>query len=153
MNTGKETELTQAARQVVANSKRGVLATLQPETGFPYASLVELLPLPNGEVVLLLSRLAEHQQYAAVDDRVSLLLAPEMESPNALARPRVTLLGHLLPVAEKELLLRPFTALHPSAVSYAIFTDFAFYRLAVTQVRYIAGFGGMGWIAGEVYRG
>jgi hypothetical protein len=32
------------------------------------------------------------------------------------------------------------------------FPDFPFYRLRVERVRYIAGFGQMGWIKGEAHR-
>ena len=39
-----------------------------------------------------------------------------------------------------------------SARGYIHFPDFHFYRLHVERVRYIAGFGQMGWIKGEAYR-
>ena len=42
--------------------------------------------------------------------------------------------------------------LHPTAASYINFPDFGFYRLRVDRVRYIAGFGQMGWINRETHR-
>ena len=47
--------LAEAARVLVKDANRGILCTLIPEGGFPYGSLTELLPLPDGDIVLFLS--------------------------------------------------------------------------------------------------
>jgi hypothetical protein len=39
-----------------------------------------------------------------------------------------------------------YLAAHPGASAFIDFPDFAFYRLRADRVRYIAGFGRMGWI-------
>jgi heme iron utilization protein len=144
--------LAESARELVRGSAHGVLATLIPEGGYPYASLVEFLPTHDGDVVLFLSRLAEHQHYLAADPRASVLIAPSLGEEHALARPRVTLVGRVELVEDRTAFSDAYAALHPDARGYINFPDFQFYRLRVERVRYIAGFGQMGWIKGERYR-
>lgn len=143
--------LAQAARALVAAHSQGALATLRSEDGYPYASVVDYLPLPGGDVALLLSRLAEHQKYLSVDSRVSLLIAPGLGNPDVLAEARVTLLGDMEAVEDKAQLHDAYLLRHPHAGQYIDFADFLFYRLRVKQVRYIAGFGRMGWLQDKMY--
>ena len=144
--------LAEAARALVKDARRGVLCTLIPEGGFPYGSLVEILPLPDGDVVLFLSRLAEHQHFLQADPRASVVVAPAINDPHALAKPRVTLVGRAEVVEDRTEFADTYAALHPDARGYINFPDFQFYRLHVERIRYIAGFGQMGWIKGEAYR-
>ena len=69
-----------------------------------------------------------------------------------MAQPRVTLVGRAEPVEDRTAFAEAYVRLHPSAASYINFPDFGFYRLRVERVRYIAGFGQMGWIKSETYR-
>jgi heme iron utilization protein len=150
--SGRLSSLANAAREIVRASTHGALATLTTEGGFPYASLVELMPTEDGDVVMFLSRLAEHQHYLAVDSRASVLIAPAMGAEHALARERVTLVGHAELVEDRMAFADAYAALHPDARGYINFPDFQFYHLRVERVRYIAGFGQMGWIEGDTYR-
>ncbi len=144
--------LAATARRLVSDARRGILCTLIPEDGYPYGSLVDLLPLPDGDVAMFLSRLAEHQHYLEADNRASVVIAPHMFDEHALARPRVTLVGRAEPVDDRGTLAQSYVELHPDAAAYIDFPDFRFYRLRVERVRLIAGFGQMGWIAGAAYR-
>lgn len=131
---------------MVAANRRGVLATLLSQEGYPYASMVEYAPLPDGDVILFLSRLAEHQKYLTADPRVSLLVAPDIMAENALAQPRVSLVGRAELVEDRQTMADIYLQYHPNARQYINFADFQFYRLRVEKARYIAGFGRMGWI-------
>ncbi len=148
----RQPTLAEAARALVRVAKRGVLCTLIPEGGFPYGSLTEILPLPDGDVVLFLSRLAEHQHYLTADSRASIVIAPAINDAHALAKPRVTLVGRAEVVEDRAAFAEAYAALHPDARGYIDFPDFQFHRLRVERVRYIAGFGQMGWIRGDAYR-
>ena len=82
----------------------------------------------------------------------SLVVAPAINDQHALAKPRVTLVGRAEVVEDRTEFADTYAALHPDARGYINFPDFQFYRLHVERVRYIAGFGQMGWIKGEAYR-
>ena len=140
------------ARSLVASNRRGVLATLLDNDGYPYASLVDYTPLPNGDALMLLSKLAEHQKYLAADSRASLLVSPSMYDDNALALPRVSLVGRVIRHEEREPFVDLYLSHHPEAAQYIGFPDFAFYQLQVEKARYIAGFGRMGWLTEERYK-
>lgn len=143
--------LSEEARQLVAANRRGVLGTLLPKDGYPYTSMVEYAPLPDGDVILFLSRLAEHQKYLTADPRVSLLIAPDIMAENALAQPRVSLVGRAEPAEDRAAMAEIYLQYHPGARPYINFGDFQFYRLQVEKARYIAGFGRMGWITDGRY--
>lgn len=149
---GQPATLAGAARELVATARRGILCTLIPEDGFPYGSLVELLPLPDGDVAMFLSRLAEHQHYLEADGRASVVIAPHTFDPQAMAKPRVTLVGRVEQMEDRASLAAAYVERHPDAAGYIGFPDFQFYRLRVERARYIAGFGQMGWIKGAAYR-
>jgi putative heme iron utilization protein len=120
--------------------------------GHPYASIVDFVPLENGDVAMFLSALAQHRRFLEVDPRASVLVAPSIMEASALALPRVTLVGRAAPVPKNESLTERYLARHPDARIYVDFPDFQFFRLSVERARYIAGFGEMGWIDGEAYR-
>ncbi len=149
---GPGMNLAATARRLVGQARRGILCTLISEDGYPYGSLVDLLPLPDGDVAMFLSRLAEHQHYLEADSRASVVIAPHMFDEHALAKPRVTLVGRAERVGDRTALSQAYVELHPDAAAYIDFPDFQFYRLRVERVRLIAGFGQMGWISGATYR-
>jgi putative heme iron utilization protein len=129
------------AQALVVKGKFGALSTLTKD-GHPFGSLVAYA---GTQPVLLLSELAEHTQNLRADGRASLLVAESGASPLALGR--VTLLGRCRPVARAEV-EAGYLAVHPDAAGYLALRDFAFWRLDVETVRWVGGFGRMGWIAG-----
>jgi putative heme iron utilization protein len=143
---GGRTALAREALALIAGSPRGVLCTLLPGGGEPYGSLVDILPLADGDAVLFLSGLAEHRKNLDADPRASLLLGPAIGSPEALAQPRATIVGRAEHVADRAEFRDLYLKAHPASAAFVDFPDFAFYRLRASRVRYIAGFGRMGWI-------
>jgi putative heme iron utilization protein len=129
-----------AARQVLRIAAAGSLATLN-EDGSPFASLVTVATSPEGEPLLLLSRLAVHTANLLRDGRASLLLvAPGGESGDPLAGARLSVSGKI-GKDDDPVLRRRFIARHAEATAYADFADFAFYRLHVATAHLVAGFG------------
>jgi len=143
--------LSEAARTLTAAYGQGVLSTLSTDDGYPYGSVVDYLPVANGDVVLLISDLAEHQHYLSRDPRVSLVIAPGLGNPDMLAEARLTLLGQATKISDRTQYLADYLAKHPQAELYIDFADFNFYHISVERVRYIAGFGRMGWLDATDY--
>jgi putative heme iron utilization protein len=149
------------ARELASIARYASLATLT-EDGHPFGSLVAVAADARGRPVLLLSSLAEHTKNLARDDKASLLYftsapasasADDSAADDPLARPRVTLLGscRTVPADEVDDARARYLAAHPEAAQWASFKDFAFYRLEVADVRVVAGFGRMSWVAAEDY--
>jgi len=121
--------------------------------GHPYGSFVTY-GLDEGAPVFLVSVMAEHTRNLQADRRCSLLVAEHGEG-DPLARARATLIGEAQRVdkGEDERVREVFLGTHPNASYYADFKDFHFWRMSVSSVRYIGGYGRMSWIEGEAWTG
>ncbi len=124
-------------------TRAGTLATLDRNTGHPFASLVNVATDVDGAPLILVSRLATHTANLERDGRASLLLA-ETGKGDALAHPRLTVLGAFAPVAadsaDEPRIRRRFLSRHPKSELYADFGDFAFWRMAVVSAHLNGGF-------------
>lgn len=128
-----------AAKKLLREGRSGALATLMPGSGDPYCSLVNVATAVNGAPLLLLSTLALHTKNILADKRVSLML-DERKEGDPLEGARAMLMGTCArasePASESRYLRR-----HPEAQAFASFADFAFYRMEITRVHLVAGFG------------
>ncbi len=141
---------------LLREERDGVLATLSARRdGWPFASVAQYALTAEGDPIFLLSGLAEHTRNLDADSRASFIVqAPGSADP--LAAARVTLLGRAERIASanptRSTLQERYLARHPQAVDYLQLTDFAFFVLRVAEARFVAGFGDMGWIAGDTLR-
>src|SRR5476651_1068485 len=87
-----EAESARLVKSLLRRSRQGALATLTPERGDPYCSLVNVASHPDGSPILLISRLALHTRNVLGDARVSLML-DERAQGDPLEGSRITLAG------------------------------------------------------------
>jgi len=131
------------AKRLLRATRAGALATIDRNTGHPFASLVNVATDSDGAPVILISRLATHTANLEADGRASLLLASGGKG-DPLAYPRLTLIGSFRRVASDDpnepRLRRRFLARHPKSELYAGFGDFAFWRLGVVSAHLNGGF-------------
>jgi putative heme iron utilization protein len=127
----------------------GTLAThsRQPQ-GFPYPSVLPFAPDALHRPTILVSRLAEHTHNLHADPRAGFLVvdAPDGDVLNA---PRVTLLGTFGHVEPEPPVVQRYLRYHPDAERYLVMGDFSFWTLSLERLRYIGGFGTMGWLAAD----
>jgi putative heme iron utilization protein len=128
------------SRRLMRTALKGTLATLDRETGHPYASLILLATEPGGAPTLLISRLALHTRNLKKDSRTSILIDGTGGLGDPLTGGRLTLTGAARPSTSPTALPR-FLARHPSAEGYARFADFSMYELEIVRGHYIGGFG------------
>lgn len=117
--------------------------------GFPYPTLLPFAPDACHRPVILVSRLAEHTRNLLADPRAGFLVAHAPDG-DVLNGPRQTLLGRFEPAAPDvaPALARRYLRYHPDAERYLALGDFTFWVMQVERLRYIGGFGAMGWIDG-----
>ncbi len=115
-------------------SHNGALSTLDPG-GFPYGVVTNILPDYDGSPVFFMARLALHARNIAADNRVSLALA-DFGRPDALTRPRLTLVGHAEQVAAGDFagLSARYVARFPKSRLYLQLPDAALFRIRVLGV-------------------
>jgi putative heme iron utilization protein len=131
------------AKLLLRTSRAGALATIDRNTGHPFASLVNVAADVDGAPLILISRLSTHTANLEKDSRASLLLT-SIGRGDPLAHPRLTVLGDFEPIGRQDpsepRLRRRFLARHPKSEIYAGFADFSFWRLAVVSAHLNAGF-------------
>jgi heme iron utilization protein len=131
------------AKSLLRATRAGALATLDRNTGHPFASLVNVATDSDGAPLILISRLATHTANLEADGRASVLLASAGKG-DPLAHPRLTLLGSFAQVARDDAseprLRRRFLARHPKAELYAGFADFSLWRLDAVSAHLNGGF-------------
>ncbi len=137
---GGEPTAAEASRTLLRRALKGALATLEPGTGVPYASLVTVATEPDGTPLLLLSRLAVHTKNLIADARASLLIDGTGVDGDPLAGGRVTVTGRVR-AASSETARSRFLARHPGAEIYVDFPDFRFFVLDCERAHFIGGFG------------
>jgi putative heme iron utilization protein len=126
------------ARQLLRAARSGCLAT--STAGQPFASLVTPACMPDGSLLLLLSRLSEHTRHLSVDVRCSVMVSGAAVSDNPQTTPRVTVTGVAAAVDDPALKAR-YLAVHPYAELYAGFGDFSTWRVVPMAGLLVGGFG------------
>jgi heme iron utilization protein len=130
------------AKSLLRRSRQGALATLMPNSGDPYCSLVNVASYSDGAPILLISRLAVHTRNILADPRVSLML-DERAAGDPLEGARIMLAGRAEEAGPDRLesLRRRYLNAHPSAATFADFKDFSFFRIGPSGAHLVAGFG------------
>lgn len=142
------------ARTLVHTGRIGTLASHSHRVpGFPFGSVAPYGVDPRGCPTFLFSTMAMHTQNLLADGRASLLVAEPETRDDSLAVARVTLLGSVVRLAGADSVpvRDEYLRRHQNARHWASFGDFAFYRLEVADLYYVAGFGAMGWVDAAEY--
>jgi putative heme iron utilization protein len=142
-------ERARAARQLMRSHRSGVLSSHSlKHPGFPYGSALPHATDHAGRPIVLISHLAEHTHNVEADARVSYIVCGR--GAGLQAEPRATLLGHIRPDDAVQTAQR-YLRLYPDHEQYLQIGGFRFFVVEPVQVRYIQGFGGLHWLAGESY--
>jgi putative heme iron utilization protein len=130
------------AKRLLRAIRSGALATIDRNTGHPFASLVTVATDHDGTPLLLMSQLSAHTRNLDADARASILLSQGGKG-DPLAHPRLTVIGRAVKQSDEQVRARlrsRFLARHPKAALYADFGDFAFWRLEIEGGHLNGGF-------------
>ena len=103
-----------------------------------------------GRPIFFISSMAMHTHNLRQDPRASLLVTQPDVSGDPLGAARLTLLGDVTEAPASEV-RDLYLSRYENAKFWQDYTDFAYYRLQVSGVYFIGGFGVMGWISAEDY--
>lgn len=126
-------------RRLLRQARGGSLATLERDTGHPYASLVNVATDLSGRPILFISRLAWHTRNLEKNPKASLLVS-EPAAADDLAAARITVIGEFAR-NDDEGVRTGYLTHHPEARIYLDFADFSFWLMKPERVHAIAGFG------------
>lgn len=138
-----------AARALFQSQSNAVLCSLHAGLdGWPFGSIVPYAVLANGDPVVFLSDIAEHTKNLQQDARASLFLADPAarDRPQAGARLSMLVRARCPEGAEAAAAEAAYFARFPQAAAMRSAHGFSCWVLEVDRIRWIAGFGEMGWI-------
>ena len=154
-STAPEPSHAERVRTLLVSERVGTLATQsQRHAGWPFASVMPYALIDDASPLFLISGMAIHTQNLLGDPRASLLVMQSGGDADPLGSPRATLLGNVTRIDEATGAVRnAYLERHPSAKYWIDFSDFSFFRLEVTDIYFVGGFGVMGWVSADDYRG
>ena len=142
------------ARTLAYLAYTGTLATLsRRHPGHPFASVMPYSLDDAGRPLFLISTMAMHTQNLEADPRASLLVMQPGWDGDPLAAARLTLMGDVrrVPDADTAAARERYLARHERARYWVDFEDFAFWRLAISELYFVGGFAAMDWVTAADY--
>lgn len=149
-----EPSFAERARTLMHLGRIGSLSTLScKQPGYPFGSVMPYGLDDGGHPVFLISTMAMHTQNLQANPHSSLLVTQPDASGDPLGASRVTLLGNVVAISEKDLAEARtlYLARYANSKYWVDFEDFSFYRMEVVDVYYVGGFGVMGWVSASEY--
>ena len=147
-------ELT-AVRALFARETHGVLCTGHAAAGgWPYGSVVPYAVLARGDVAIFVSDIAEHTRNLLNDRRATLLVRDsESDTPQADARHAMMARARRPDGDEAKAVEQAYFDRFPGAARMREAHGFSAWLLECERIRWIAGFGAMGWIGRATWTG
>lgn len=150
-------EKVQLAYDLISQEKNGILSTHSLEMeGYPFGSLTPYVVDQNGQVIILVSDLAQHTKNMKANPKVSLTISQTSTEENKQATMRATYLGQAKKIEREDeeypTISERYIKEFPQAKNYFDTHDFYFYRLEFARIRMIAGFGKIYWVEPEEWR-
>lgn len=145
--TGTDDELI-AVRALFARETHGVLCTGHAlADGWPYGSVVPYAVLDDFDVAIFVSDIAEHTRNLRADPRATLMVRDSAShDPQADPRHAMMVRARCPDGEEAAALERAYFTRFPASERMREAHGFSVWRLECERVRWIAGFGSMGWI-------
>lgn len=137
------------ASEFLRAQRYGVLSTHSRSVpGYPFGSITPYVLGAAGEPVIYISTLAEHTKNVAADPRVSLTVFDPTDAADPQAGARLTVLADAYALTGEAAAAAGarYYRYFPAARAYADTHDFGFYALRAVRLRFIGGFGKIGWI-------
>jgi hypothetical protein len=142
------------SRTLFALQSYGTLCTISSSTpGFPFGSITPYCFDAQGRIVIYISLIAEHYKNLKAEPRASMLVEHRLDPrpPQERARASAFTVFEEVPAAERDEVQRRYEARFPSSINYEIAHNFTFMRGALDRIRWIGGFGEVGWVSGEQF--
>src|SRR4051812_34124247 len=144
----------QALRELLLQQEIAALGTLHQ--GEPFVSMVPYALLPDGALVVHVSRLASHTRDMEEHPGVSVLVLAERAADEpAQALARATLQGEAQPLAPDsaghEAARGAYLARFPASEPMFGFADFSLFRIVPRSARFVGAFAQAGSLTGAQY--
>lgn len=141
-------------RTLVYRTSIGTLSTMsEKHPGSPFGSLMPYGLDDSGRPLFLISTMAMHTHNLVNDPKASLFVSQTDSGGDPLDASRVTLMGEVTKVPEDETpaVRELYLSRYKNASYWVDYDDFSFYRMEITDIYFVGGFGAMGWVTAQEY--
>ena len=136
-------------RTLLTSERNATLCTAHAAMdGWPFGSIVPYALTPQGDAVVFLSDISEHCKNLQADPRATLFVADRTASDEPQSGPRHAMLAKArCPEGDEQAAAEAlYFARFPHAERMRSAHGFQVWLLECQRIRWIAGFGAMGWI-------
>ena len=140
-------EYEKLAINLMRNCREGVLSTVSKKyEGYPFGSFVTFISGADRSIIFYASDIAQHTINLKNNSKACITLFNLSEGDKQDSA-RLSLLGDVKKIdKDVEETSRQFIEFFPESSQYSNMHDFNFYKLNISQVRWIGGFGKIAWL-------
>ena len=141
-------EYEKLAINLMRNCREGVLSTVSKKyEGYPFGSFVTFISGADRSIIFYASDIAQHTINLKNNSKACITLFNLSEGDKQDSA-RLSLLGDVKKIEEDiDEISRQFIEFFPESSQYSNMHDFNFYKLNISQVRWIGGFGKIAWLS------
>ena len=141
-------EYERLAINLMRNCREGVLSTVSKKyEGYPFGSFVTFISGADRSIIFYASDIAQHTINLKNNSKACITLFNLSEGDKQDSA-RLSLLGDVKKIdKDVEEISRQFIEFFPESSQYSNMHDFNFYKLNISQVRWIGGFGKIAWLS------
>ena len=141
-------EYERLAINLMRNCREGVLSTVSKKyEGYPFGSFVTFISGADRSIIFYASDIAQHTINLKNNSKACITLFNLSEGDRQDSA-RLSLIGDVKKIdKDVEVISRQFIEFFPESSQYSNMHDFNFYKLNISQVRWIGGFGKIAWLS------
>ena len=141
-------EYEKLAINLMRNCREGVLSTVSKKyEGYPFGSFVTFISGADRSLIFYASDIAQHTINLKNNSKACITLFNLSEGDKQDSA-RLSLIGDVQKIdKDVEEISRQFIEFFPESSQYSNMHDFSFYKLNISQVRWIGGFGKIAWLS------
>ena len=141
-----------ATQTFILNQRSGMLASHSvANPGYPLGSVVPYDVDQESRLIIYISYIAEHYRNLSANPHACLLICHPLgvEDPQLYARASVLIDFTNVTDDQRANVQTSYEKRFPAAINYEIAHNFTFMRGTIARIRWIGGFGEIGWVSGE----
>lgn len=142
-------------RNFILTQRSAMLATNSvTNPGYPLGSIVPYDIDQQMRLVIYISFIAEHYRNLNADARGCMLICDPLgvDQPQLYARASALCNFVVVPDDERSVVQTSYEKRFPGAVNYELAHNFTFMRAQVERIRWIGGFGEIGWVSADDFK-
>ncbi|HAH68065.1 MAG TPA: hypothetical protein DCL68_06005 [Gammaproteobacteria bacterium] len=143
----------QMAVNLYRSSNMAILSTISKRyDGYPFGSFITFISGNNRDAYIYISNLAQHTKNIKNNPKACITIISNEDEDDKQNTSRLSIMGNMSKVTNDLECESRFKKFLPESDKYRLAHDFNFYRLSITNVRWIGGFGDIAWLNEKLWK-